>query len=157
MIYMIKKMSFIGFILMIFIFVFGFVNSLLVFYLMGYSVILWYIFFVLLFFILFVLMMVEMGFVYCKEEGGIYLWMNNSVGLCYVFIGMFMWFLLYVIWMVSMVVKIWVLFFIFVFGVDMMQYWCIVGFEFMQVVGLFVVGWMILVMCVVVRGINKIV
>lgn len=157
MFYMIKKMSLIGFILMIFIFVFGFVNSLLVYYLMGYSVIFFYIFFVLLFFILFVLMMVEMGVVYCKEEGGIYFWMNNSVGLCFVFIGMFMWFFFYIIWMVSIFVKVWVLFLIFFYGSDMIQYWCIVGLEFMQVVGLLVVVWMILVIVVVFKGINKIV
>lgn len=119
MFYTIKKMSLIGFILMIFIFVFGFVNSLSVYYLMGYSAIFFYIFFVLLFFILFVLMMVEMGVVYRKEEGGIYFWMNNSVGLRFVFIGTFMWFFFYIIWMVSIFAKVWVSFLIFFYGSDM--------------------------------------
>lgn len=142
---------------MIFIFVFGFVNSLSVYYLMGYSAIFFYIFFVLLFFILFVLMMVEMGVVYRKEEGGIYFWMNNSVGLRFVFIGTFMWFFFYIIWMVSIFAKVWVSFLIFFYGSDMIQYWRIVGLEFTQVVGLLVVVWMILVIVVVFKGINKIV
>ncbi len=96
----IKKMSLIGLILMIFTSVFGFANSPSAFYLMGYSAITWYIFSALLFFIPFALMMAEMGSAYRKEEGGIYSWMNNSVGPRYAFIGTFMWFSSYVIWMV---------------------------------------------------------
>ncbi|WP_274539285.1 amino acid permease [Escherichia coli] len=76
----IKKMSLIGLILMIFTSVFGFANSPSAYYLMGYSAIPFYIFSALLFFIPFALMMAEMGAAYRKEEGGIYSWMNNSVG-----------------------------------------------------------------------------
>lgn len=82
----IKKMSLIGLILMIFTSVFGFANSPSAFYLMGYSAIPWYIFSALLFFIPFALMMAEMGSAYRKEEGGIYSWMNNSVGPRYAFV-----------------------------------------------------------------------
>ncbi|EBI6617012.1 glutamate/gamma-aminobutyrate family transporter YjeM [Salmonella enterica] len=119
----IKKMSLIGLILMIFTSVFGFANSPSAFYLMGYSAIPWYIFSALLFFIPFALMMAEMGSAYRKEEGGIYSWMNNSVGPRYAFIGTFMWFSSYVIWMVSTAAKIWVPFSTFVFGADMTQHW----------------------------------
>ncbi|ECJ4459020.1 glutamate/gamma-aminobutyrate family transporter YjeM [Salmonella enterica subsp. enterica] len=152
----IKKMSLIGLILMIFTSVFGFANSPSAFYLMGYSAIPWYIFSALLFFIPFALMMAEMGSAYRKEEGGIYSWMNNSVGPRYAFIGTFMWFSSYVIWMVSTAAKIWVPFSTFVFGADMTQHWRIAGLEPTQVVGLLAVGWMILVTCVAARGINKI-
>ncbi len=65
---------------MIFTSVFGFANSPSAYYLMGYSAIPFYIFSALLFFIPFALMMAEMGAAYRKEEGGIYSWMNNSVG-----------------------------------------------------------------------------
>ncbi|EJI2359231.1 glutamate/gamma-aminobutyrate family transporter YjeM [Salmonella enterica] len=152
----IKKMSLIGLILMIFTSVFGFANSPSAFYLMGYSAIPWYIFSALLFFIPFALMMAEMGSAYRKEEGGIYSWMNNSVGPRYAFIGTFMWFSSYVIWMVSTAAKIWVPFSTFVFGADMTQHWRIAGLEPTQVVGLLAFGWMILVTCVAARGINKI-
>lgn len=135
--------------------VFGFANSPSAFYLMGYSAIPWYIFSALLFFIPFALMMAEMGSAYRKEEGGIYSWMNNSVGPRYAFIGTFMWFSSYVIWMVSTAAKIWVPFSTFVFGADMTQHWRIAGLEPTQVVGLLAVGWMILVTCVAARGINK--
>ena len=152
----IKKMSLPGLILMIFTSVFGFANSPSAFYLMGYSAIPWYIFSALLFFIPFALMMAEMGSAYRKEEGGIYSWMNNSVGPRYAFIGTFMWFSSYVIWMVSTAAKVWVPFSTFLFGADMTQHWRIAGLEPTQVVGLLAVGWMILVTCVASRGINKI-
>lgn len=97
-------------------------------------------------------MMAEMGSAYRKEEGGIYSWMNNSVGPRYAFIGTFMWFSSYVIWMVSLAAKIWVPFSTFVFGADMTQHWRIAGLEPTQVVGLLAVGWMILVTCVAARG-----
>lgn len=104
----IKKMSLMGLILMIFTSVFGFANSPSAFYLMGYSAIPFYILSALLFFIPFALMMAEMGAAYRKEEGGIYSWMNNSVGPRYAFIGTFMWFSSYIIWMVSTSAKVWV-------------------------------------------------
>ncbi len=74
---------------MIFTSVFGFANSPSAYYLMGYSAIPFYIFSALLFFIPFALMMAEMGAAYRKEEGGIYSWMNNSVGPRFAFIGTF--------------------------------------------------------------------
>lgn len=131
----IKKMSLIGLILMIFTSVFGFANSPSAFYLMGYSAIPWYIFSALLFFIPFALMMAEMGSAYRKEEGGIYSWMNNSVGPRYAFIGTFMWFSSYVIWMVSTAAKIWVPFSTFVFGADMTQHWRIAGLSLRRLSG----------------------
>ncbi|MDE5191659.1 hypothetical protein PYX08_12925 [Citrobacter freundii] len=82
--------------------------------------------------------------------------MNNSVGPRYAFIGTFMWFSSYVIWMVSTAAKVWVPFSTFLFGADMTQHWRIAGLEPTQVVGLLAVGWMILVTCVASRGINKI-
>ena len=73
-------MSLIGLILMIFTSVFGFANSPSAFYLMGYSAMPFYLFSALFFFIPFALMMAEMGSAYRREEGGIYSWMNHSVG-----------------------------------------------------------------------------
>jgi amino acid transporter len=82
-------MTLTGLILMIFTSVFGFANSPSAFYLMGYSATPFYIVSALFFFIPFALMMAEMGSAYRKEEGGIYSWMNNSVGPRYAFIGTF--------------------------------------------------------------------
>jgi len=124
-----KKMSLMGLVLMIFTSVFGFANSASAFYLMGHSATPWYIFAALFFFIPFALMMAEMGAAYRKEEGGIYSWMENSVGPRYAFIGTFMWFSSYVIWMVSTAAKVWVPFSTFIVGADMTQRWHVAGLQ----------------------------
>ncbi|MFU2153037.1 glutamate/gamma-aminobutyrate family transporter YjeM [Klebsiella aerogenes] len=152
----IKKMSLIGLILMIFTSVFGFANSPSAFYLMGYSAMLFYLFSALFFFIPFALMMAEMGSAYRKEEGGIYSWMNRSVGPRFAFIGTFMWFSSYVVWMVSTAAKIWVPFSTFLFGADKTQSWAFAGLTSTQTVGVLAACWMVLVTLVAAKGINKI-
>lgn len=152
----IKKMSLIGLILMIFTSVFGFANSPSAFYLMGYSAMPFYLFSALFFFIPFALMMAEMGSAYRKEEGGIYSWMNRSVGPRFAFIGTFMWFSSYVVWMVSTAAKIWVPFSTFLFGADKTQSWAFAGLTSTQTVGVLAACWMVLVTLVAAKGINKI-
>ena len=151
-----KKMSLIGLILMIFTSVFGFANSPSAFYLMGYSAMPFYLFSALFFFIPFALMMAEMGSAYRKEEGGIYSWMNRSVGPRFAFIGTFMWFSSYVVWMVSTAAKIWVPFSTFLFGADKTQSWAFAGLTSTQTVGVLAACWMVLVTLVAAKGINKI-
>lgn len=151
-----KKMTLTGLILMIFTSVFGFANSPSAFYLMGYSAMPFYIVSALLFFIPFALMMAEMGSAYRKEEGGIYSWMNNSIGPRYAFIGTFMWFSSYVVWMVSTAAKVWVPFSTFLFGSDKTQVWAFAGLSSTQVVGILAVCWMVTVTRVASKGINKI-
>lgn len=152
----IKKMSLIGLILLIFTSVFGFANSPSAFYLMGYSAMPFYLFSALFFFIPFALMMAEMGSAYRKEEGGIYSWMNRSVGPRFAFIGTFMWFSSYVVWMVSTAAKIWVPFSTFLFGADKTQSWAFAGLTSTQTVGVLAACWMVLVTLVAAKGINKI-
>ena len=151
-----KKMTLTGLILMIFTSVFGFANSPSAFYLMGYNATPFYIVSALFFFIPFALMMAEMGSAYRKEEGGIYSWMNNSVGPRYAFIGTFMWFSSYVVWMVSTAAKVWVPFSTFLFGADKTQVWSLAGLSSTQVVGILAVCWMVVVTRVASKGINKI-
>lgn len=103
-----KKMSLIGLILMIFTSVFGFANSPSAFYLMGYSAMPFYLFFRPLF-----LYPVRAddggdGLSLSSRRGRDLFWMNHSVGPRFAFIGTFMWFASYVVWMVSTAAKIWV-------------------------------------------------
>ena len=151
-----KKMSLTGLILMIFTSVFGFANSPSAFYLMGYSAAPFYILSALFFFIPFALMMAEMGSAYRKEEGGIYSWMNNSVGPRFAFIGTFMWFASYVVWMVSTAAKIWVPLSTFLFGADKTQTWALASLTPTQTVGILAACWMGVVTIIAVKGINKI-
>lgn len=103
-----KKMTLVSLILMIFTSVFGFTNIPRSFYLMGYAAIPWYVISALLFFIPYAFMMAEYGAAFKSEKGGIYSWMKRSVGEEYAFIGTFMWYASYVIWMVNVSSSIWV-------------------------------------------------
>ncbi len=100
-------------------------------------------------------MMAEMGAAYRKEEGGIYSWMNNSVGH-----AMLYWYFYVVLFLHHLdgkySAKVWVPFSTFLFGSDMTQHWRFAGLEPTQVVGLLAVAWMIIVTTVASKGINKI-
>lgn len=63
----------------------------------------------------------------------------------YAFIGTFMWFSSYVVWMVSTAAKVWVPFSTFLFGADKTQVWSLAGLSSTQVVGILAVCWMVMV------------
>ena len=96
-----KKLTLITLILMIFTSVFGFANMPRSFYLMGYGAIPWFIFGAIAFFLPYAFMMAEYGAAFKEEKGGIYSWMERSVGPKYAFVGLFMWYASYVIWMIN--------------------------------------------------------
>ncbi|MDR1782285.1 MAG: glutamate/gamma-aminobutyrate family transporter YjeM [Bacilli bacterium] len=95
------KLSLVALSLMIFTSVYGFNNIPRAFFKMGYGAIPWYIIGGLFFFIPFAFMVTELGSAFKKEKGGIYSWMSKAVGPTYAFIGTFMWYASYIIWMVS--------------------------------------------------------
>ncbi|WP_099223366.1 glutamate/gamma-aminobutyrate family transporter YjeM [Listeria costaricensis] len=152
----VKKMGLISLILMIFTSVFGFANGPVGFYLMGYSAIPWYILAAIFFFIPFALMMAEYGSAYRHEQGGIYSWMNDSVGPRYAFIVTFMWFTSYVIWMVSTSSKVWIPFSTFIFGTDRTQEWSLFGLSSTQTIGILGILWMVIVTLVAAKGLKQI-
>ena len=121
------KLTLSALILMIFTSVFGFNNIPRAFYLMGYSAIPWYIFSAIFFFLPYAFMMAEFGAAFRKETGGIYTWMNKSIGPRYAFVGTFMWYSSYLIWMVSVSSSIWVPFSNLLFGKDTTSTWSIFG------------------------------
>ena len=120
------KLTLISLILMIFTSVFGFNNIPRAFYLMGYSAIPWYLFGAIAFFIPYAFMMAEFGSAF-KNEKGIYAWMEKSVGAKFAFVGTFMWFASYVIWMVSTSSSIWVPLSNLIFGSDRTSSWSLFG------------------------------
>ncbi|HEY0221406.1 glutamate/gamma-aminobutyrate family transporter YjeM [Lactovum miscens] len=100
------KLSVVALSLMIFTSVYGFGNIPVAFYQMGYGAIPWYIIGALLFFIPFAFMATEMGSAFKEARGGIYSWMEEAVNPTFAFVGTFMWYASYVIWMVSVSSKI---------------------------------------------------
>lgn len=150
------KLTLIALILMIFTSVFGFNNIPRAFYLMGYSAIPWYIFGAVCFFIPYAFMMAEFGAAYKEEKGGIYSWMESSVGRKFAFIGTFMWFASYIVWMVSVSSSIWVPLSNLIFGSDKTSTWSLFGLSSSQTLGLLGVAFVILITFLSSKGMNSI-
>ncbi len=151
-----NKLSLSALILMIFTSVFGFANIPRSFYLMGYAAIPWYIISGIAFFIPFAFMMAEYGSAFKNEKGGIYSWMEKSVGPKYAFVGTFMWYASYIVWMVSVSSSIMIPLTNGIFGQNMTQNMGIAGLEPTQVLGIIGVAWMLLVTFVGSKGLDKI-
>ncbi|MCM0649153.1 glutamate/gamma-aminobutyrate family transporter YjeM [Clostridium swellfunianum] len=154
-----KKLSLVSLILMIFTSVYGFNNIPRSFYKMGYAAIPWYIISGIAFFIPFALMMAEFGAAFKNEKGGIYSWMEKSVGPRFAFIGTFMWFASYVIWMVNVSSGIWVPISNAIFGKDTTATWKLFGIEGLtgpKTLGILGIIWFILVTFVSTKGVDKI-
>lgn len=151
-----KKMSLISLILMIFTSVFGFTNIPRSFYLMGYGAIPWYIISAVLFFIPYAFMMAEYGAAFKDEKGGIFSWMKRSVGLKYAFIGTFMWYASYVVWMVNISSSIWIVISTAVFGEDLTSRLHLFGLNSTQTLGLLGVCLITLITFTATKGLEKI-
>lgn len=151
-----KKLTLVSLILMIFTSVFGFANMPRAFYLMGYAAIPWYILSALIFFIPYAFMMAEYGAAFRKETGGMYSWMEKSVGAKYAFIGTFMWYASYIIWMVNVASTILIPLSNFIFGEDRTGLLSVFGLNSTQVLGILGALWIILVTFISSKGVEKI-
>ena len=154
-----KKLSLVSLILMIFTSVYGFNNIPRSFYKMGYAAIPWFIIAGIGFFVPFALMMAEFGAAFKNEKGGIYSWMEKSIGAKFAFIGTFMWFASYVIWMVNVSSGIWVPISNAIFGEDTTQTWAFLGIQGLtgpKTLGILGIIWFIIVTFVSTKGIDKI-
>ena len=143
-------------ILMIFTSVFGFANMPRSFYLMGYAAIPWYIISAIVFFIPYAFIMAEYGSAFKKESGGMYSWMEKSVGSKYAFIGTFMWYASYIVWMVNVASSIWIPLSNAIFGGDRTSSWTIFGLNSTQTLGILGVIWIIFVTFTAIKGVERI-
>ena len=151
-----KKLTLMSLVLMIFTSVYGFANMPRAFFLMGYGAIPWYILGAITFFLPYAFMMAEYGAAFKHEKGGIYSWMNASVGPKYAFIGTFMWYASYLIWQVSVSSSIWIPLSNAIFGEDRTGNLSLWGLSSTQVIGLLGIAWIIIVTLVSSRGMGAI-
>lgn len=152
-----SKLTLGALILMIFTSVFGFTNIPRAFYLMGYASIFWYVLAAVTFFIPYAFMLGEMGAAFGEAKGGIYSWMEKSVNAKFAFIGTFMWFASYIIWMVNVGNGIWIPLSNAIFGVDKTQSWSIFGLtNGVQTLGILAIIWIIVITFVTSKGLDKI-
>lgn len=150
------KLSLMALILMIFTSVFGFANIPRAYFLMGYSAIPWYIFGAICFFIPYAFMMAEFGAAFKDEKGSIYVWMQKSVGRKFAFVGTFMWFASYIVWMVSVSSSIWIPLSNLIFGEDRTSTWSLFGLTSSQTLGVLGAIFIILITFLSSRGIKGI-
>ncbi len=152
------KITLVALVMMIFTTVFGFANSTVAYYLMGYSSILFYLAAAVLFFIPFALMMAEYGAaIKSSDSSGMYKWLEVSVNAKFAFVGTFMWFASYIIWLVSTSAKVWIPFTTMFFGSDQTQKFAMFGLNATQVIGILSCLWMVLVTFVSIKGMKSIV
>lgn len=151
-----QKLTLVSLILMIFTSVYGFNNMPRSFYLMGYAAIPWYILSAITFFIPFAFMMAEYGAAFKNEKGGIFSWMEKSVGPRYAFMATFMWYASNIIWMVNVSSGIWVPFSNAIFGVDKSKTWSLFGLAPTQTLGILAILWILFVTYTSSKGLDKI-
>lgn len=151
-----KKIGMYTLVLMIFTSVFGFTNISRSFYLMGYGAIPWYIISGILFFIPYAFMMTEFGAAFKDEKGGIYSWMEKSVGSKFAFLGTFMWYTSNIIWMVSVASSIWVPASNFLFGSDKTQEWELLGLSGSKLLGILGIILIITITYISTKGLKNI-
>ena len=151
-----KKLTLVPLVLMLFTTVFGFANVPRSFYLMGYSSIPWYILSAIFYCIPLAFMIAEYGAAFRKETGGIYSWMEKSVNSKYAFIGTFMWYAAFVIWMINVSATIWIPLSNCIFGKDTTSTWSILGLNSTQTLGLLAILWIILVTFIASKGLDKV-
>ena len=154
-----KKLGLMSLILMIFTSVYGFNNIPRSYYLMGYAAIPWFVIAGILFFVPFAFMVAEFGSAFRSETGGMYSWMCKSVGPKYAFIGTFMWYTSYVLWMVNVSSSIWVPVSNLLFGEDSTSTWSLFGIEFLsgsKLLGIMAVIFFIFITYFDTKGIDKI-
>ncbi|MBZ9686128.1 glutamate/gamma-aminobutyrate family transporter YjeM [Clostridium estertheticum] len=151
-----KHLTLVSLVLMIFTSVYGFNNIPRSFYKMGYAAIPWYILSGITFFIPFAFMMAEFGAAFKDEKGGIYSWMAKSVGAKFAFMGTFMWYASYVIWMVNVASTVWIPISNAIFGTDTTKTWGLLGLTGPKFLGILGICWIIFVTFISTKGLDKI-
>lgn len=151
-----KKLTLITLILMVFTSVFGFANMPRSYYLMGYGAIPWFILGAITFFVPYAFMMAEYGAAFKDEKGGIYSWMEKSVGARFAFVGIFMWYASYVIWMVNICSTIWIPLSNTFMGVDTTSRWSLFGMSSTATLGILGAIWICIVFFISKNGMSKI-
>lgn len=152
-----KKLGISSIVLMMFSVVFGFANPAVAFAKMGYAAIPWYILGAFTFFLPLIFMSSEFA-VSLKDDtgGGICTWMNRSRGEFYGFVGSFMWYFAYLIWMTSTCFRVWKAFSSGFFGKDSTETWTFLGLRGPQFLAILGIALVITITYLGTRGFNKI-
>ena len=151
-----KRIGLGALVMMMFTTIFGFANGPVAFARMGYAAIIWYILGASLFFLPTSMMYAEFGASFKDAKGGIYSWMERSLGKKIAFIATFIGLASWIIWMISVSQKVWIPLSTLIFGKDMTTTWSLFGMNGGQTVGVLAVVFVIVVAFFVTRGVKSI-
>lgn len=152
-----KKLTLIPLALMCVTSVFMFANIPRSFLLMGYAAIPWYILSAITFFVPFAFMVAEYGAAFREKKGGIYAWLEKAVGPRYAFIGIFMWYIGWLVWVVLTVTSIWIHFSTILFGKDTTASWSLFELNSTQTIGILAIIFMFALTFTATKGLDKII
>lgn len=141
--------------LMIFAAVFGFGNTTVAYYDMGYAGIIWYVLGALLFFIPSSLMFAEYGSALHNQQG-VYSWLKSGIGEKWAFIGGFVWLSSWVIMTVATVSKVWVMLATTISGHDTTSTWHLFGLDSDATIGVLSILLFLLITFISTQGLNGI-
>lgn len=136
--------------------VLAFNNIPRMFYQMGYSAIIMMIAGAVLFFIPYAFMMSEYGSALKDDAGGIYNWMERSMGIKYAFVAVVMWYIGQAIWMIQTFVSIWIHFSALLFGGDTTATWSFFGLNSSATLGLLGILAVIIMTLFCIRGVRDV-
>ncbi|MGL5616113.1 MAG: glutamate/gamma-aminobutyrate family transporter YjeM [Sarcina sp.] len=148
------KISFLSFVSMIFLTVYGLANGQQVFYQMGYASITYLIIGAIFFFIPYGFMVAEMSSAFKDKAGGIFSWMTEAVGERFSIIGTFIWYGSFVVmWFGASAICIQLS--VAIFGKDTTANWHIFGLTSPEVLALVGVVYMVIVGLVSTKGMKR--
>ncbi len=151
-----KKIGLGALVMMMFTTIFGFANGPVAFMQMGYAAIIWYILGAFFFFLPTSMMYAEFGSSFNEAKGGIYSWMERSLGKKTAFIATFIGLAAWVVWMISISQKVWIPFSTVFAGHDTTQSWSFLGLTSTQTVGLLAALFVLVVALFVTKGVDSI-
>ncbi|MBO8440960.1 MAG: glutamate/gamma-aminobutyrate family transporter YjeM [Firmicutes bacterium] len=143
-------------VLMIFSAIFGFSNAQTAFYQMGYASVIWYVIAALFFFLPSALMFAEYGASFKEAKGGIYSWLQGSVGDKTAFVGTFIWLSAWIVWLVSSTQFFLVSISTMLFGRDTTQGWHIFNLSSNKTLGILSILVILVVTLIASMGLDKI-
>lgn len=150
-----KKIGTLSLILMIFTSLFGLSNTTIAYDQMGYAAIVWYVLGALLFFLPSGLMFAEYGSTFKSAKGGIYSWLEGSIGEKPAFIGTFIWLSGWIIWLVSEASRMWIPFATAFAGYDTTQSWHLFGLSSTQTIGVIAIVAILVITYFSSRGVDQ--
>ncbi|ENZ03088.1 glutamate/gamma-aminobutyrate family transporter YjeM [Clostridium thermobutyricum] len=148
------SISFFGFLVMIFLTVYGLPNGEQVYYQMGYAAITYLIIAVIIFFVPYSFIVAEMSSAFKDKKGGIFSWMSESVNEGFGLVGTFIWYGSFVVMWFS-ASSICIAISVALFGVDTTSTWHFLMFNAPETLAICGAIYMIVAALITTRGLKR--